>query len=101
MRAVNGILENGRFTPFGSFQLPPRTNAILVIQDAPQEIDHSDFLSWKEAASSLSAETTAEEKDRRIAWLNKLDEVIGLSMDEYLPDVVRSAIMREPLNLAD
>jgi len=50
---------------------------------------------------STRTETHDEEMERRKAWLEKLEAAIDLSLDEELPDLTRSDIMCEPINLAD
>ena len=101
MRAVNGYLENGRFTPLDLIKLPRRVQAVLVYNDVPVDEDQDAQMAVLEEVGRLSDEAEAEERERRIAWLKKLDEAISLSMNEDLPDFMRSAAMRESLNLAD
>lgn len=43
----------------------------------------------------------AQDTELRIKWLKKLNIAIGLSMNEELPCVTRSTIMREPIGLSD
>ena len=49
----------------------------------------------------LSEEAKVEEQQARVSWLKRLDAAINLSLDEELPDVLRSQSIREPLNLID
>ena len=46
-------------------------------------------------------ESVDEEMEQRRAWIKELEEAIDLSLDEELPDLPRSTLMREPVNLAD
>ena len=49
----------------------------------------------------LAEEAEVEEQQARVTWLKRLDAAINLSLDEELPDVLRSQSIREPLNLID
>ena len=56
---------------------------------------------FTEEYSRLAKEAEVEEQQLRVAWLKRLDAAINLSLDEGLPDVLRSQSIREPLNLID
>ena len=81
MQAYEGFFEDGRFTPTGqAVNIRGRRRVVMAVYDDP-----------------APPSTTA----LRAAWLDKLNTAIGLSLDEELPDLTRSTVMRAPLNLAD
>jgi hypothetical protein len=101
MQAINGYLENGRFTPSDMISLPIRTDAILVIKEQIQPSKPKDHKkAWADFMDGLD-EVQKEDKELRAAWLERLDKALRLSENEELPDFPRSGLMREPVNLAD
>jgi len=98
MQAINGYLENGRFTPNDMISLPIRTDAILVIKEQAKPKDHKK--AWADFMDGLD-EVQKEDKELRAAWLERLDKALRLSENEELPDFPRSTFMREPVNLAE
>ena len=102
MRAVNGYLDNGRFTPLDVITLPMRTQAVLVYNDTVAVVDErKDKGAWLEELLQNAEGVKEEERQGRAAWLERLDAVINAAMGEDLPDIPRSKAMREPLNLTD
>lgn len=79
MRAVSGVLEDGRFTPLGIIDLPKRVQAVLVYNDA-------------DLSNTLEA---------RISWLNKFHALLKDAANEEMPDFPKMRFMREPINLSD
>jgi len=83
MQAYEGYLEDGWFTPIGKpVNIRGRHHVVLAIFDEP-------------------IQASTKEQELRVAWLQRLDAAISLSLDEELPDMTRSTIMREPLDLTD
>jgi hypothetical protein len=58
--AVNGYLENGRFTPYDSVTLPLRTDAILVIGDSAQSPEGGNHQAWLEKFHRMAADSASE-----------------------------------------
>ena len=79
MRAVNGYLENGRFTPHEVIKLPKRVSAVLVFNET----------------------TVDDEKAERMAWLKKFDDAVDDAADEEMPDFPRARFERELVDLSD
>ena len=79
MRAVNGYLENGRFTPLDVISLPRRVQALLV---------------YNETADN-------EEKAERMAWLKRFNNAVDEAAGEEMPDFPRAQFKRELLDLSD
>lgn len=85
MQAIKGYVKNGQFYPIGKVkQSPVRVKAVLTILDEP-----------------LESSKPEEEKNTRVEWLSRLNSAISNSINEELPDIVRSKSIRNPLNLAD
>jgi len=83
MEAVEGYFENGRFITKGNLvRVPERRRVIITILD---EV----------------AESKREDKELRAAWIKELNTAISLSVEEELPDIQRSKLMREPIDLSD
>ena len=102
MRAINGFLENGRFTPIEAIVFPRRVQAVLVYNDNVAVVDEGkDKKAWLEELHQNAEGIKEEERQGRAAWLERLDAVINAAMGEDLPDIPRSKAMREPLNLTD
>jgi len=99
MRAVNGRLENGRFTPYDLVELPTSTDAILVVKDKIPVLKRSGKRALNKSDKVLSEQNEAEERDKRIAWLKMMDALILNSLDEDFPDIQRSTEMNKPLSL--
>ena len=78
-------------------QIPIRVSVTLDDVEKPRlrsEILTDEFFRFSEEAK-------VEEQQARVSWLKQLDAAINLSLDEELPDVLRSQSIREPLNLID
>ena len=83
MRAYEGYFEDGIFTAIGRpINIRGRRRAVLTVTDEQIQPSRND-------------------QELRLAWLARLDKAIRLALDEELPDMVRSAQMREPLVLTD
>ncbi|MCL2337806.1 MAG: hypothetical protein FWC60_10330 [Firmicutes bacterium] len=68
MRAVNGYLENGRFTPLEAVSLPKRVQAVLVYNDA----------------------TADEDREERVAWLKRLHDAAEDAAGGEMPEFPRA-----------
>ncbi|MDR1001372.1 MAG: hypothetical protein LBL96_11345 [Clostridiales bacterium] len=79
MRAVNGYLENGRFTPLEVISFPKRVQVVLVYNDVAVD----------------------EGREERMAWLNSLHAAIKDAADEEMPDFPRVRLDRELVDLSD
>jgi hypothetical protein len=97
MRAISGYFESGRFMPYEVVKIRRRADAILIIQDMEQ----MDGRTRMEEMNRLAGEIRDEEKELRAAWIRRLEAAVSLSLDEKLPDIPRSQLMREPLDLID
>ena len=89
MEAYEGYVENGQFYPVGrDMRVSGRRRAVVTILDEPIK-------------PSKQAGLTKEEKERREAWLKKMDAAIDASLDEDFDVIPRSQVMREPVDLRD
>ena len=79
MRAVNGYLENGQFTPLEVIKLPKRVSAVLVFNEI----------------------TVDDEKTERMAWLKKFHAAAKEAAGEEMPDFPRTRLNRELVDLSD
>jgi hypothetical protein len=79
MRAVNGYLENGRFTPHEFVRLPKRVQAVLVFNDT----------------------TVDDEKTERMAFLREFHNLAKEAAGEEMPDFPRVRFNRELVDLSD
>jgi hypothetical protein len=83
MQAYEGYLEDGRFTPIGKpVNIHGRRRVVLTVFDE-------------------TLQPSIKERELRAVWLKRLDAAISLAIDEDLQEMTRSALMREPLNLAE
>ena len=85
LQAYQGYFEKGLFHTAGrTIPIPERKQIILtILEEIPAQ------------------ESLDEEMEQRKAWINRLETAINLSLDEELPDLPHSTLMREPVNLAD
>jgi len=84
VQAIDGYLENGQFYPIGQIERKSgRIRAILTVLDEP--IKQEEILP----------------DESRLAWLNKLKEMILGSMDEDFPDLPQRKPMCPPHGLTD
>jgi len=79
VRAVTGLLEDGRFTPLGITRLPRRVQAVLVYDDAISD----------------------EGLDARQSWLQMFHSLLTEADDEEMPEFPKSTFRRELVNLSD
>jgi hypothetical protein len=79
MKAVNGYLEDGRFTPLEITNLPKRVKAILVFNDLAD----------------------VDDREERLSWLNRFHSAVKQSADEDMPDFPRVRFDRMPVDLSD
>jgi len=79
MKAVNGYLENGRFTPLEVITLPRRVQAVLVYNDAIAD----------------------DGREMRMSWLKKFHAAIEDAADEELPDFPRMRFDRKLIEFSD
>jgi hypothetical protein len=85
-QAYEGYFENGLFYSSGqTIKLPERRRVYITVLDEPVAIDDSEKSNIK----------------RRSAQLIEIKKMISLSMDEELPLLNRSTVMREPVNLSE
>jgi hypothetical protein len=61
MRAINGYLENGRFTPRDVIALPRRIQAVLVYNDATADNDKAERMAFLDRFHMLGKEAEGEE----------------------------------------
>ena len=103
MQAYEGYFENGQFYPVvKTANRPGRQRAFLmVLNESAESLKPKGTEGFLEGLNRLTKEAASEEKELRAAWLKKLDAAINLSLDENIPDIPRSTLMREPLDLAD
>lgn len=77
----------------------------LTVEDMPlvviNDIYGQDIYNGLPLKTSLEQMSKDEEQEHRAVWLEKLNASIVLSANEELPDVPRSAIMRESVDLTD
>ena len=86
-QAYEGYFENGNFFASGRVvRLPERKRVVITVLDEPAKI---------------KSEMSSGEKERRLAWLKKLDELTIAARDEELIYIPRSKKMRPPLDLAE
>lgn len=90
MRAINGVLEDGRFIPHVVTQLPQRVSAILVYSDASDDVD-----------LVLDNAADRETENGRISLLRAFHEAVREAADEELPDFPRANISRELVTMTD
>jgi hypothetical protein len=82
MQAVNGFLEDGRFTPLNGIKLPHRLPVMMVFnEDDAEEIQ------------------TKQDKEQVAGWLERLHQAVDVSMVEELPDLPPRQSVRPPLDL--
>ena len=99
MQAYEGYLENGRFYPIGqSMKIQGRQRVILTVLGESAQKDSGVIF---EEFDRYAEKAKSEEQELRAAWLKRLDEAIKFSLDEDLPDIQRSTLMRDPTNLTD
>jgi hypothetical protein len=79
MKAVNGYLENGRFTPLEAISVSERTPAILVFEDI----------------------VANRKREARMAWLERFHSSVREAGDEEMPDFPRVRLGRELVDLSD
>jgi hypothetical protein len=80
MQAVNGFLEDGRFTPLNGIKLPRRLPVMLVFNE--------------DDAEKMQAK---QDKEQTAVWLERLHKAVDASMGEELPDLPPRKPMRPPL----
>lgn len=79
MRAVNGYLENGRFTPLEAITLRKRVQAVLVFNDTVAD----------------------ESREARMSWLQKFHGAVRQAAGEEMPDFPRVQLRHELVDLSD
>ncbi len=103
MQAYEGYWENGQFYPVGNTaKTPGRRRAFLTVLDEPaKQPESKDASAFWEDRQRIDEEIELEDKKLRSEWLGRLHEAVDASMGEELPDLQRSAAMREPVDLQD
>jgi hypothetical protein len=81
MKAVNGYIENGTFTPLESISFQERIPAVLVFEDI--------------VAKKIIAD--------RMAWFQEFREAVteAEEADEEMPDFPRTELSREFIDVSD
>ena len=79
MKAINGYLENGQFTPLDMISLPRRVQAVLVYNEVVSD----------------------EDREARLSWLQSFLSLLKDTADEELPDFPRVHFNRELVDLSD
>jgi len=103
IQAIQGYFNNGIFYQQGRrVALPEHKMVIINVLDVPIDIHETkQDIHFLEEFEHLAKEIEVEEKAQRAAWLKELNTAISMSMYEELPDMPRSTLMREPIDLAD
>ena len=65
MRAVNGYLENGRFTPLEVIKLPKRVSAVLVFNEI--SVDDEKKNVWRGKKFSRSSKGSRRGRNARLS----------------------------------
>ena len=82
-RAYEGYFENGRFHASGkTVHIPERRRVFLTIIDDAEKV-------------------SSDDRAQRAAWLERLNSLAVLSMDEELLYIPRLIEMREPVDLSE
>ena len=86
MQAYEGYFENGQFYTSGKkIRIPERKRIFLtILEESPLQLSNKD-----------------EDLKCRADWLERLNAAIQLSLNEELPFIPRSTIMRAPVDLSD
>ena len=108
VQALQGYFDNGIFYQQGhKVQLPERQLVIVNVLDVPvdiNEVKNADIRFWREF-DKLVKDVVDEDKigglQIREEWLKRLHAAVSFSLDEEFPDIQRSQLMRDPLNLKD
>jgi len=79
MRAVNGYLENGLFTPLDVITLPKRVQAVLVYNDTSAD----------------------ESRETRLSWLRKFHSAVKEANGEEMPDFPRTQLNHTLVHLSE
>ena len=87
MQAVKGYISNGRFTPNDEFMLPNYARVMLVIEEVIENPTGKELLSDKADDSAHQA---------RVEWLNRVESLLELSMDEDLSNFPKQELMKNP-----
>lgn len=101
-QAYEGYFENGKFYTAGRIvNIPERQRVYIRILEEPIT-DNENAKAWQEFSEEIKYQKIKDEdQELRIKWLEKLNTAIGLSLNEELPDIPRSTLMREPIGLSD
>ena len=84
LQTYEGYLENGRFYPTKQpMKKTGKVRAILTLLEEPTD------------------DVSISQEEPYNVWQNRLKAAIAVSMDEDLPDIVRSKDMRPPISFAD
>jgi len=79
VRAVNGVLEDGRFKPLRVINLPKRVQAVLVYNDVVPD----------------------ENLEARKSWLKRLHKAVKDAVGEDVPDFPRMQFNCELVDFSD
>ena len=91
MQAVKGYISNGRFTPNDEFILPNYARVMLVIEEVIEGP------AIKELSSDDADDTV---RQARADWLNRVEAMLALSMDEDLSNFPKQERMKSPEDYA-
>lgn len=83
MKAVNGYIENGRFTPLDVITLPRRVQAVLVYNDVTDD-GRAERMTFLKEFHNLGREAAGEDMPDfpRVKFCR---ELVDLSDDEVMP----------------
>jgi len=90
-QAYEGYFRNGEFyTAEQTIKIPEGKKVFITIID--------EFITDIENREESQG---MKDKDTRVKWIEKMNTAIRLSLNENLPDMTRSIVMREPIGLSD
>ena len=90
-QAYEGYFRNGEFyTAEQTIRIPEGKKVFITIFD-----EFITDIENKEESQGI------KDKDIRIKWIEKMNDALKFSLNENLPDMTRSTVMREPIGLSD
>ena len=90
LQAFEAYYTNGRFVPLGLSKLKEGTRAVIMILDN----EDPEF-------EKLKKEAQDKEREARIAWIQKLENLLDAGLNEPFPFLERKKDMRPPINFSD
>ena len=90
LQAYEAYYTNGRFVPLGLSKLKEGTRAVIMILDN----EDPEF-------EKLKKEAQDKEREARLAWIQKLENLIDAGISEPFPFLERKKDMRPPINFSN